>query len=80
MSAWRLALALLFVAPALASAAEPAVTRLDDPMPERILFVGNSYLYYNGTATPRISFSNRRRSAARPSTSIRSHSCSSPAG
>ena len=47
MSAWRLALALLFVAPALASAAEPAVTRLDDPMPERILFVGNSYLYYN---------------------------------
>jgi len=45
--AWRLALVLLFSASASAFAAEPSVTRLDNPLPERILFIGNSYFYYN---------------------------------
>jgi hypothetical protein len=40
-------LALILTLPAAGLAEEPAVSRLQNNAPERILFIGNSYLYYN---------------------------------
>ncbi|MEQ8805429.1 MAG: hypothetical protein RIE16_06615, partial [Rhodospirillales bacterium] len=48
LAAFVLALALPALGnPARAEAPQPAVTALKTAKPERVLFVGNSYLYYN---------------------------------